>query len=281
MSEQHTTREHFSIAFEGPDIGQCSFSASILAQSLLALDWLARSAAEAVYGKNSETDIHVTGRSSPGSFSVDMVVRHDAPIAAGACAVAILGEVMALGKWARGKKVREVRKEENGRILVENTLGERLALNQPTVTVWCSTRTLDQLSRLTQLLDMDGADSVRFIADMSKPQVITREDRAYFRQEEGLVLTDNEAETILEIVGPKLNGSPRGWTFSEGEDGMEFVADVEDEDFLAAVRDRKIVLENGTSIRALVRTVQRRKECLHTHRTIVEVKELFPPDREG
>lgn len=139
---------------------------------------------------------------------------------------------------------------------------------------------MDQLSRLTQSLDMDGADSVKFVANMSDPQVITRQDRVYFRQEEGLVLTDNEAESILEIVGAKLNGSPRDWTFSEGENGMEFVANVEDEDFLAAVRDRKIVLENGTNIRAIVRTVQRRKECLHTSRTVVEVKELFPPDRE-
>lgn len=209
-----------------------------------------------------------------------MAVRHDASIAANASAAATLGQVIALGKWASGKKIREVGIEENGCILVENTLGDTHVFNQCAVTVCNSTRTMDQLSRLTQSLDMDGADSVKFVADMSDPQVITRQDRVYFRQEEGLVLTDNEAESILEIVGAKLNGSPRDWTFSEGENGMEFVANVEDEDFLAAVRDRKIVLENGTNIRAIVRTVQRRKECLHTSRTVVEVKELFPPDRE-
>lgn len=121
---------------------------------------------------------------------------------------------------------------------------------------------------------------MKFVADNSEPQVITRQDRVCFRQEEGLVLTDNEAESILEIVGPKLNGSPKDWTFSEGEDGIEFVADVEDEHFLAAVRDRKIVLENRTNIRAIVRTIQRKKVRTRTDRTIVEVKELFPPDRE-
>ena len=73
--------------------------------------------------------------------------------------------------------------------------------NQCAVTVCNNTRTLDQLSRLTQTLDSDGVDSVKFVADNSEPQVITRQDRVYFRQEEGLVLTDNEAESILEIVG--------------------------------------------------------------------------------
>lgn len=278
MSKHYSTQEHFSIAFEGPAIEQHKISASALAQSLLALDGLARSSAQAVYGRDTEIDIQVKGDARPGAFSIDMAVRHDASIAANASAAATLGQVIALGKWASGKKIREVGIEENGCILVENTLGDTHVFNQCAVTVCNSTRTMDQLSRLTQTLDSDGVDSVKFVADMSEPQVITRQDRVYFRQEEGLVLTDNEAESILEIVGANLNGSPRDWTFSEGENGMEFVANVEDEDFLAAVRDRKIVLENGTNIRAIVRTVQRRKECLHTSRTVVEVKELFPPD---
>ena len=58
---------------------------------------------------------------------------------------------------------------------------------------------------------------------------------------------------------------------------MEFVANVEDEELLVAVRDRKIVLEHGSSIRAIVRTVQRRTTRTRTDRTIVEVKEVFPP----
>ena len=176
MSEQHTTREHFSIVFEGPGIGQCSFSASILAQSLLALDRLAQSSAKAVYGANSEIDIQVKGEAKPGAFSVDMAVRHDAPIAAGVTsAAAILGQVIALGKWARGKKVREVGIEETGASLSKTRSGTPI-FNQCAVTVCNNTRTLDQLSRLTQTLDNDGADSVKFVADMSEPQVITRQD---------------------------------------------------------------------------------------------------------
>ena len=280
MSKHYSTQEHFSISFEGQAIEQHKISASALAQSLLALDGLARSSAQAVYGRDTEIDIQVKGEARPGAFSIDMTVRHDAPIAAGVTsAAAILGQVIALGKWARGKKVREVGIEETGASL-SKTRSETPIFNQCAVTVCNNTCTLDQLSRLTQTLDNDGADSVKFVADMSEPQVITRQDRVYFRQEEGLVLTDNEAESILEIVGPKLNGSPKDWTFSEGEDGIEFVADVEDEDFLAAVRDRKIVLENGTNIRAIVRTIQRKKVRTRTDRTIVEVKELFPPDRE-
>ena len=105
-----------------------------------------------------------------------------------------------------------------------------------------------------------------------------KQERRYFRQDDGLVLTDNESETMLEVVGPMLNGSPEGWRFSEGEDGIEFTANVEDETFLADVRERKIILVNGSTIRAIVRTVQRRKVRTRTERTIVEVKEVITPE---
>lgn len=80
MSKHYSTQEHFSIAFEGPAIEQHKISASALAQSLLALDGLARSSAQAVYGRDTEIDIQVKGDARPGAFSIDMAVRHDASL---------------------------------------------------------------------------------------------------------------------------------------------------------------------------------------------------------
>ncbi len=105
MSKHYSTQEHFSISFEGQAIEQHKISASALAQSLLALDGLARRSAQAVYGRDAEIDIQVKGEAKPGAFSVDMAVRHDAPIAAGVTsAAAILGQVISLGKWAAARK---------------------------------------------------------------------------------------------------------------------------------------------------------------------------------
>lgn len=103
-------------------------------------------------------------------------------------------------------------------------------------------------------------------------------NKMFFNQSSSCMLTDNRGTYILEIIRPMLNGSPDGWKFSEGEDGIEFTAAVEDDDFLAAVRDRKIILVNGSSIRAIVRTVQRKKVRTRTERTVVEVKEVFNPE---
>lgn len=56
-----------------------------------------------------------------------------------------------------------------------------------------------------------------------------------------------------------LNGAPNGWRFREGgEEGAEFSANVEDDSFLEKVKSREIQFEHGTSVPAVVRTVQRK-----------------------
>ena len=72
---------------------------------------------------------------------------------------------------------------------------------------------------------------------------------------------------------------PKGWKFSEGDDGIEFFAAVEDEDFLAKVRSREIKFENGTAVRAVLRTTQRKNIRTITDRTIVEIKEVISPSQ--
>ena len=280
MPERITVEEVFFIEFDGPAFEHHNIPAAALAQSLLALDGLARRSAEAVYGKDADIRVNVKGSFRPGSFIVDMLIEYGPLIAAAASAVTILTGIVGLGKWAFGKKVREVQKLENDCVRVENEAGNVAVYNQCTVNIYNNARTRDQLSRLTQTLDMEGVESISIggDGDGSQTESISREERRFFRQDDGLVLTDNEAESILEVVSPMLNGAPDGWRFSEGEDGVEFTATVEDEDFLAAVRNRKIPLVNGTALRAIVRTVQRKKVRTRTDRFVVEVKEVFQPE---
>ena len=74
MLERFTVEEKFSIEFDGPAFERHEISASALAQSLLALDGLARRSAEAAYGKDAGIEIKVKGDFRPGSFIVDMLI---------------------------------------------------------------------------------------------------------------------------------------------------------------------------------------------------------------
>ncbi len=274
--------ESFSIEFDGQALETHQIPATALAQSLLALDGLSKKAASVIYGSDVEVEIKVNAGFRPGSFIVDIVEEFiKTPVGATASLFTVLGGLVALCKWAYGKAVKVVEDDkESETVKVQNDIGSVSVFNRCVVNIYNNERAKSQLSRLTQTLDSDGVDSISLFKDEAGQREefkINKEDRKYFSREEGVVLTDNESEVILYVLVGALNGSKFGWRFSEGEDGFEFNATVEDEDFLDGVKNRKITLVNGTTIRAVVRTVQRKNVRTITDRTVVEVKDVFDP----
>ena len=282
--------ETFSIEFSGKSFDNHEIPASALAQSLLALDGLAKKSAEALYGKDVNVELRVKAGFKQGSFIAELVaacqndlvsavtVAGATATAAGVSVAGVIQGTIRLVKFLRGKKVSATAADkETGNVLITNEFGDTNYFNNCVVNIYNMNRVQSHLSRLTQTLDQEGTDSIKIVSsgDTDPEEVITKEDRQYFRHEEGMVLTDNEAEVILEVVGPMINGSPKGWKFSDGDDGFEFSATVEDEEFLADVKARKIKFACGTTIRAVVRTVQRKNLRTITERTIVEVKEVL------
>lgn len=285
-------QETFSIQFCGKAFDNHEIPATALAQSLLALDGLATRTATAVYGKDANPEIKVKAGFRQGSFIVDLIARcSQDPIGAVSTAgavvtvaggvVATIKGVIRLGKFSFGKKAEASSEPDaDGRVKVVNHIGQVDYFSATVINIYNQDRTRTQISRLTQTLDQEGADSIRIYEEEDDPteETITTQDRENFRLEEGVVLTDNENQVILEVVGPMTNGASKGWKFSEGPDGIEFNASVEDAAFLAKVKDRQIKFEHGTAVRAVVRTVQRKTVRTVTERTIVEVLEIFSPD---
>lgn len=291
MENIRTMNETFSIQFSGKAFDNYDIPASALAQSLLALDGLAKRSAEAIYGKNSNTEIKVKAGFRQGSFIVDLIASQPDLVAVGTLigiaansvtikegVVNFIKEIIKLAKFAFGKKVEPKAICENSKqVKITNQLGQTNVFNASVVCIYNQDRTRSQLSRLTQTLDQDGVESIRIFTNDSDEtaETINKQDRENLRYEEGIILTDNENEVILEIVGPMTNGSKKGWRFSEGDNGIEFSANVEDTSFLEKVKSREISFENGTSISAIVRTVQKKNIRTVTERTIVEVLEVF------
>ncbi len=287
-NEMHVTTESLSIEFEGEAFERHEISASALAQSLLALDGLSQTASDKVYGKNVTTEVKVKGGPRAGSFVIDLVVEsfktHPLETFAAGTTVAIglaqaIKGVIRLGKFVYGKRASPREPNTQGdSVLIQNDSGEVQSFNGCVVNIYNSAQTQVQLSRLTQTLDMEGASEIVVSSpDTSDPVVITKKDRQYFSKEKGVVLTDNVSEIFLDVVCPMLNGSKKEWRFSEGDDGMEFSASVEDEEFLSSVKTGEISWASGTSILAAVRTVQSKNVRTKTERTVLEVKGVFSP----
>ena len=110
--------------------------------------------------------------------------------------------------------------------------------------------------------------------DSEEPLVVNKEEHGYFSTDGREVIRDETTQFTLEIINPNLRGEPTGWVFFDGD--ATFKAQVEDNDFLSAVKNGGYSFTSGDMIDVQVRTVQERKQRLTTTRTIEEVMAFLP-----
>ncbi len=131
---------------------------------------------------------------------------------------------------------------------------------------------------LSLVLDVEGAETIKLRTSGEPPEeeAVARADRRRFRLEENGIVTTNEVEVILDVLHCSISASPKGWRFSDGD--VEFSADVEDREFLDALKSRKITLADGTSLRARLRTIQYRASRTQSMKIVTQVLEVIPPE---
>lgn len=244
------------------------------------LDSLAEEAAELLFGKGSEVRLFVTDE----CHSDIQIKRIDMELSC-AClpervksvaeeseagvedVLSTIIEVLRLGKFSSGRKAAvSFKLNERGQVKVTNSAGQIQYFDPIVVELYNRQLNRLSISTLTKCLDLEGVGSIRIFTgdDDESAVVFDKKDRAFFRCDDGKVLTENESGVFLEIVAPMLNGAAEGWRFSEGQGGLEFTATVEDAEFLEKVRIRDIDFAYGVGVYAIVRTVQRKAERTDT-----------------
>ncbi len=170
-------------------------------------------------------------------------------------AYGVLVNLIELAHWASGKKVTAAGRSEDAASDCES--GEAGAFRRSVTDLCSAARVQTQISRFTQALGRIGAGAVNlWRSGENASEAIPSEE------------VEHEVELLLEVTGANLSGGPTGWTFRESGGGLEFSAILEDESFLADVKNRRIVFENGLRIQAAVRVAERR---------ITAVREIIPP----
>lgn len=269
--------EQFTFTLDGEALKEHSISAKMLAQSLLGFDLIARNVAESLYNKSSYIDIKVKALRE-GSFNIDLILEYSKNIktitdAIVSCGAVIFG-IIKLGKFLKGRCIKEQSEDKDNHNIVKvtNYYGEVLQFSKSTVKIFNKNNTKIQLDRITRTLDESGVDIIK-ISSGNEEESITKDERTYFKREDGSVITDEENTLVLEVINASLNGDPRGWRFYDGD--HEFSAIIEDEAFLRRVVEEKIAFKNGTQIEATVRFVQKRGSRITNERTILEVHQIL------
>lgn len=284
--------ESFSIAFEGPATQAPSHRARAIAGSLSALDDLVRKASHVVFGRHAQTEVGITAGNEAGRFEVVAAIRC-AELAPGSAPgiVAVLADVINLCRWVGGKALNPVSGPQGAPAAnasgVAGIDGRTQVFDGRAIGLYGGIRVRQLLGRLTQGIDTAAIGRITLAGTGDQAgvrAVIDADDRVFFRDVAGCVLTDNESVMILEVADVPPAGSCAGWRFREagcGADGNDgFEAQVTDGAFLDRAAKGEFTFAPGSCIRAVVRAVQYMgRQRVVLARTVVDVPEVFGPGR--
>lgn len=305
------------LQFKGLFSPRVRFDACLASQSLLALNALFEICAKALYGREVEVRLDAAPGTCRDQYELklqawaqDDFSEHADPCAPAVKIYALLSEVV---KLARSKPLGP---DKAGACKSTGEVpGGAERLSQAACKVYRHPAAAYELSRLTQILELEGVSEISlrpvcpWAADLNgetrgkgkaeteaefkleeaaqtmpqgfcklKPLLIVKDERRWFKAgDEGLVLADDKSAVCLEVIRARTDGSREGWRFSDG--ALEFEAGVFDEDFLEALKSRQISFGCGTRLYAIMRTVQRLKGgALSAKRRLARVEEMFDTD---
>ena len=163
-------------------------------------------------------------------------------------------------------------------VKITNDQGVSNVFNHCVINAYDSPGVKRALDKFASAVDEEGVDyiSIRTGAEKTpaESEHIIKSERDFFKSDDVELLSDNEGESVLEVVGAQLDGSPKNWCFLDDPEREQFTATVEDQEFLNKVAAGEYTFTRGTSVPANLRVVQRKGQRVSVGRYVIEV---YPP----
>ncbi|WP_282847213.1 hypothetical protein [Microbacterium oxydans] len=226
-----------------------------------------------------------------GSFEIDMLlgVLHEAGLFLGggvatawangisitdAIKRAVMGAIAIAARITKhgGKPVEREVIGDGTQIRIQYPDGSSFEADNMAWAVFSNGKVMTGLEKVVEPLREGAIDSLALTVDGATETVRHDEREGFSSKYREELLADSTTPMILELVD--VNFKTSVWRVSDGD--ATYSVDIEDADFLDAVEDGTIRFGNGDSLRADVRTIQRRVNVnLRSERTVVKVHEVI------
>lgn len=274
---QEMKQDSLVIKFEGNAVADHSVQISSFIQTLTGLEKLSHKTIENCYGKKTKSDVKIHAM-QPGSFIFELLLTYAEPVRVLAENTITFNEaifsVIELVKFLKGNKPlkQEPCTDNMFNTTITNCEGNTQVFNNCTVKLYNDGSVRSALNKTTAPLDLAGFDNIS-IKTSDKSSSVSKSERTFFSDNQNEVLNENEATIILEVTELNLSGTNKKWRFYDGE--LEFFANIEDDDFLEAVKNKEYSFTNGTQLKVVLRTIQKKGLRITTERTITDVIQVI------
>lgn len=296
-----SSRELFTIKFDGEPVESNEMDANELATSLLGISSVLEHANILVNGQNSRIFVKVRSSFKAGSFDVDIATFFTfAGINAAANIASLVGftsktvgTLIWLFKQTKGKKIveKKVVQGNNYEIKVEgdnNSVtiieGERVA---DILKLYENVQIRRDLADVIQPLKMPRMSHISFLKNGEECEKILKDETEYFSLLDTEPIDKKEDVDYFLITQSNFEGKQTGWRLSFGESKSssdkpnDFPVKILDNDFLKKVKKHEIKITNeGTIIKARYRKTTQKLERLNVIWEILQVLKIdYTPNK--
>lgn len=287
--------DKFTVEFLGDEdeissITHNEIEAKKLALSLMGISSVLEESNIRLNGSNSQIFVKVKGSFEPGSFIVQLaLLLTSGGLGEIADLITILGfcglnpdSLIQFFKKTKGKKIVNKTKisGNNYSVTVEDS-DSPIIVNGDVILLYQDGKVRKEMSEITSVLDDKEISKIKLYSKGNPPETIFREERNYFKYIESVQMDEIEGIDYFLITRPDFEGRSTGWRVSSGETDdpnkqlNDFFVTISDKNFLLNVKFRRIVITQGTVIKAKFKKTLEKLEKFHRKVEIIEVIEVL------
>lgn len=281
--------EQVLLKYDGPSLKQHRMDVRDLAPALMGLADAVQAAGKMLDG-NAQVRLDVKA-TQEGSFEIDMLlgVLQEAGLFLGggvatawangisiadAIKRAVMGAIHIASRIAKhgGKPIEKEPIGDGTQIRIQYPDGTTFEADNMAWAVFSSGKAMTGLEKVVEPLREGAIDSLVLTVAGDTATVNHDEREGFSSKYREELLADSTTPMVLEIVD--VNFRDATWRVSDGD--ATYSVEIEDPDFLEAVAAGSIRFGSGDSLRAEVRTIQRRVNVnLRSERSVVKVHEVL------
>jgi hypothetical protein len=283
----------FGVAYDGPALADGRMAVRDLAPALLALGDLLADAGVTAYPDRGPVTLNIQAAPERGSFVIHLILEakgvwdqvtsffdSEGITALNNLEGIVFGPVgiFALIKWLRGRKVKKQERVREGYIRLTLEDGETIEVPTTVVELNNNPAVREKAREVVAPLETEGVDSVEFRPSSQPALRVEVTDLPSFQAAEPGEEELGTHETVMVLsIDSVVFREGNKWRLSDGEN--TFWADIEDEAWLARVRNGRVSFRSGDMLRCRIEVTQVcRGDRLHTERRVLEVLEHIPTE---
>ncbi len=259
-------RKEYSLKFDGAEVKNHEMSLDLFVSQLDNIVKIVNETQKKILTKEQHAELKIKSEIKPGSIDISLLFELTGKILPVAPdLIKIMIEIINFKKFLKGEKPKKVSPNSDGTMKIMNCNNEYQNVNGNVYNISINNSVINSsLDRLTTPLQngklnrisvTEKAENEKLPVSLERAEILHSDIKSLQFNTVDVPDVIEEENKIVEVLTANIDGNKKKWRFNDVEENVEFVANIEDEEFLNKITNKEISFNNGTILNVVLRTI--------------------------